>query len=286
MYIQTQMTQEDTTEKCRGNTKSRHFCFTINNYTQTDIDTVKTFFDKYTFQEEQGSTKHLQGVGSFNNARSWNLVKKTLPKAHIEVCRNLKASIEYCSKSDTKIGQCWSTHIAVIKDPLAGKELYSWQKSILELIKTEPDDRKIHWFWDSKGNIGKTSFIKHALLHNKNATYIAGGTKDMLFAISTKLEENPNINTVFINIPRCVEHIGFNGIEQIKDGLIFNSKYESGYKMFNPPHIIIMANVEPDLMRMSEDRWVIKNLGEQGPIPAPVASAHFAGSLPTPPQVS
>lgn len=279
------MTQEDTKEKSRGNTRSRHFCFTINNYTQADIDTVKTFFEKYTFQEEQGSTKHLQGVGSFKNARSFNHIKKALPRAHIEVCRDLEASIKYCSKIDTRNGQSWSNHIAIIKDPLADKTLYNWQEDIMKLIASPPDDRKIYWYWDSKGNIGKTSFIKHALLHNKNATFVGGATKDMLFALTTVLEDNPHINTVFINIPRCVEHIGINGIEQIKDGLIFNSKYESGYKMFNPPHIIIMANVEPDVKQMSEDRWVIKDLGEQGPIPAAVASAHFAGSLPTPPQV-
>lgn len=276
------MTQEDTKEKSRGNSRSRHFCFTINNYDNKDINAVMTFFEKYTFQEEKGSTKHLQGVGSFKNPRSFKSVSKALPKAHIEVCRDLEASIRYCSKIDTRNGQSWSTHIAVLKDPLEGKTLYKWQDEILQLIASPPDDRKIYWYWDSKGNVGKTSFIKHALIHNKNATMTGGKAADMIFSIATVLEENPHLNTVFIDIPRCVEHISFNGIEQVKNGLIFNSKYESGYKMFNPPHVIIMANVEPDTKQMSEDRWVIKNLGvadEFAPAAATsVRSAGFASS--------
>lgn len=258
------MANDTNDTKCKmGNTRrSRHFTFTLNNYTEDDITFIKSYFDGYTFQEEKVSTKHLQGVGSFKNARTWDSVKKAIPKAHIEVCKNLKASIEYCSKNDTRIGGVWSTHKVIVKDPLADKELYDWQKEIIKLVKTEPDDRSIHWYWSEKGGIGKTSFIKHQLINNKNATYVSGKAGDMIYSLSTILEENPLINTVYMNIPRCVEHISYNGLEQIKDGLIFNSKYESGYKLFNPPHIIIMANIEPNLYKMSEDRWVVKKIGK------------------------
>lgn len=265
------------TEGKNGNTKrTRHFCFTLNNYVEDDINMIKSLFDKYTFQEEAGSTPHLQGVGSFTNPRTFDYIKKSLPRAHIETCRNLKASIEYCLKPDTRNGRQWSTHKALVKDPLQGKTLYKWQKEILEILKKEPDERTIHWYWSKDGNIGKTTFIKHCLLTMKNATYVAGKAGDMIFALSTVLEENPHINTVFMNIPRCIEHISYNGLEQIKDGLIFNSKYESGYKMFNSPHIIVMANAKPRSEEMSEDRWHIVEIGKED-------SLHEAGTPPSSP---
>lgn len=250
----------DTKGKNAGNTRSRHFCFTLNNYVEEDIEVIKTLFDKYTFQEEAGSTPHLQGVGSFNNPRTWNSIKKALPKAHIEVCKNLKNSISYCSKIDTRNGRQWSTHICIVKDPLSGLTLYDWQKEILEILKGEPHERLIYWYWSKDGCKGKTSFIKHVLLNDKNATFVAGKSGDAIFSLCSRLEENPHINTVLMNIPRCVEHISYNGLEQIKDGLVFNTKYESGYKMFNSPHIIVMANMKPYEEMMSKDRWVIREI--------------------------
>ena len=73
--------------------------------------------------------------------------------------------------------------------------------------------------------------------------------------------------------PRCLHFqfsthirgaVSYNAIEQLKDGLVFSSKYEGGVKMFNPPHVIIFANWLPDVKTLSEDRWNIVNIGEGG----------------------
>ena len=43
--------------------------------------------------------------------------------------------------------------------------------------------------------------------------------------------------------------------------MICNTKYETGVKIFNSPHIICFANFPPDnLEQLSADRWIITNL--------------------------
>lgn len=68
--------------------KKRNYCFTLNNYEAKDIENLtKNFADaKYIFQEETGEsgTRHLQGYVEFKNDRSFDAIKKLIPRAHIE----------------------------------------------------------------------------------------------------------------------------------------------------------------------------------------------------------
>ncbi|AXH75409.1 MAG: putative viral replication protein [Cressdnaviricota sp.] len=111
-----QMEQTDTgrnTKLASGN-KARNWCFTLNNYTQEDIDTLTQAFSqkkcKYVFQEEVGEnkTEHLQGLVCFPNAVSFNTIKKIIPKGHIEQCKNKIASVQYCTKEETREGEIYT----------------------------------------------------------------------------------------------------------------------------------------------------------------------------------
>jgi len=106
----TQLTQPRNTIIVRG-CRSRNWCFTLNNYTSDDIDTVTQVENaKYIFQEETGEngTPHLQGLLCFENAHTLASVKKILPRAHFEVCKNKHASINYCKKGETRTGEVYS----------------------------------------------------------------------------------------------------------------------------------------------------------------------------------
>lgn len=85
--------------------KSRTYCFTLNNYTESDIDyyqqLVNTGNAKYIIiGKEVGAegTPHLQGFVSFASPRSFNAIKDLLPRAHLEKANTLSAAIEYCKK--------------------------------------------------------------------------------------------------------------------------------------------------------------------------------------------
>lgn len=90
--------------------RSRNWFLTINNYTQEDINIIISINCNYVFQEEQGEsgTKHIQGVLMFKNARTFTSIKKILPRAHIEICKDVKSSIRYCCKSETRIGDIYA----------------------------------------------------------------------------------------------------------------------------------------------------------------------------------
>jgi len=39
--------------------------------------------------------------------------------------------------------------------------------------------------------------------------------------------------------------------------MITNTKFETGLKVFNPPHIVVLANFPPREEKLSADRWKI-----------------------------
>ncbi len=92
------------------NKRHRSYCFTWNNYTVENIDTLTQAFmeigvKKYIFQEEIGeenNVHHLQGVVCFNNPIWFNTMKRIDNRIHWEPCRDLKGSIRYCSKELTR----------------------------------------------------------------------------------------------------------------------------------------------------------------------------------------
>ncbi len=246
----------------------RKWCFTLNNYTQSDIDTLLTAFRKkvttiYVFQEELGEpgngsghigTPHLQGVVSYKNAVRFTTLKNVCPRGHWEKCKDWDASKAYCSKLDTRHGSLF-TNADFPRDPLEGLSLHEWQKDVLSRIDSEPDDRTVVWYWEPVGCVGKTALCKHIMLSDRRATYVSGAGKDILFSF-TNLDPKPKI--VLWDVPRSAEgYISYQAIESVKNGLFFSGKYESKTVCFNSPHVIIFANFEPDESKLSSDRWKI-----------------------------
>ena len=247
------------------------YCFTLNNYTQTDIDLIvpklQELCKKYIFQEEIGEegTSHLQGAIWLITKKRITALKKINAQAHWEVMRNETASIAYCQKKDTRKpdGMIWRKGFAKpLKDPLEDKTLYDFQKEIIELVQQEPNDRDIYWYWDAQGCKGKTTLAKHICIHY-NAIYVQGNAKDIKFGISDRIEKTGEVDIVIVGLPRTREgFVSYDALESVKDGIFYNGKYKSGMCMFNPPHIIVLANFAPEKSKLSKDRWVVKCLDD------------------------
>lgn len=251
-----------------GNTRNprvrgRNWQITINNPTFDD-DTKIRGFEKFIFQYEMGEkgTPHIQGMVGSSNPSSFNSIKKILPCAHIEKANNVKALIDYCKKGDTSISPCWQQgyekHVKCIN------VLRDWQKQVIDAINFD-DDRAIHWYWETEGNIGKTSLAKYICL-KYNAVYLNGSASDMKFAVS-KWKNKSKLVCVF-DFPRTQEgRISYSGIEQIKNGIFFSCKYESEMCLFDSPHIICFANFEPEESALSADRWRVCRLTADKALP-------------------
>jgi hypothetical protein len=205
-----------------GNTKqpspAKHYCFTLNNYTEEDITAILDVFSSkvlsFIFQEEVGEsgTPHLQGYCEFKNkCRPMGLISKAI---HWEKTRNIEASIQYCQKPETAKGRIWKN----IKTKRTMKHinitLREWQQELLNVFNEEPDSRTIHWVYDEIGNAGKTTFAKYLLQNFPNdVTYIsATKSADILTCV------NDTSKLFIIDIPRCAgEFCPYNALEQIKN---------------------------------------------------------------------
>lgn len=247
---------------------AKRWCFTANNYTEALIDEIVPKFQKLCqvagFSKEVGEsgTPHLQGYVEF-----W---KKCRPSSHcfpkgihwIKCKGNRDSNVRYI----TKDGPMFFNH-GLPKPPKPVKVInpdYEWEQEILEIIKDEPDDRKVYWYWSKEGCAGKTSFCKY-LTVNHGAITLSGKTADMKNGIIKYQEKNGTLpELILINIPRSkdADYMNYEGMEAIKDMYFFSGKYEGGMVCGNPPHLFIFANVPPDTSKMSSDRWVIKEIIE------------------------
>nr|WAE43153.1 MAG: replication associated protein [Cressdnaviricota sp.] len=92
------MTEENTQKRARA------WCWTLNNYTDDDIASIKSIECSYlVFGKEVGKegTHHLQGYIEFKDAKSLLRMKKYIPKAHFEIRLGTpEDASKYCKKED------------------------------------------------------------------------------------------------------------------------------------------------------------------------------------------
>lgn len=246
----------------KQSTQKIHHFFTYNNYNREEITILKKVFDEicymFCFQEEKSETgtPHLQGILSLKKKMRYS--EFGLPKQiHWEKVINVNSSYKYCSDIKKRHGNIYTKNYDVdIKFEL---ELSDWQIELEKKLNDTPNDREIIWIYSDKGGIGKTSFCKY-MLCKYECLYLSKGNYRDLINMVYKSDMNNN-KIVLIDIPRnSGNRISYSAVEAIKNGLIMNSKYETGFKMFTPPHIAIFSNEEPQYDLLSEDRWNVVKL--------------------------
>ena len=246
-------------EKKKQIIQCKQWCFTYNNYPadfHTIIDPVLNVkCNKYVYGQEVGAsgTPHLQGsIWLKTKARPSEL---GLPKnIHWEKMRNEKASIEYCQKDGLVTMYGFPKPIKTLTS------LRPWQAALETLVTgSEPDGRSIHWHWENVGGVGKSSFCKYMYIKHKTVVIQGGKLADIMNIIfNTDMNE---VTAVIIDVPRVNQNkVSYAAIECILNGMITNTKYETGIKVFNPPHVIVFSNFEPETDKLSDDRWQVTNI--------------------------
>ncbi len=251
-----------------GNTKSspraRNWFITWNNPKDDDkiyFDThIKECAKKAVWQIESGTSKtpHIQAVICYKNARTFKSMRKIMKNNHIEICKDINESINYCSKPEGRIEGPW--YHGFPKKIKLINNLKPWQSELENIIKTEADDRSIYWIWESTGNVGKTSFAKY-ICSNYNALYCTGKSSDLKYLLTSYFENNEcnkdDLTCIFDYTRSMEEYISYQGIEEIKNGIFCNTKYETKMIIFNSPHVFIFSNFAPQKNKLSLDRWKI-----------------------------
>lgn len=250
--------------------RSRCWFFTFNNYEEKDINCLIKFFDmsqyKYLFQEEIGEnkTQHLQGIIVSQIQISFSTLKNFSDKIHWEKTRNKKAAFEYCSKLDSRIGKIYNnTEYRPLDNPMEGLTFKDWQNEILEMIKIKPkqNDRTINWYYDTIGACGKTTFAKYLCMKYRNKIlYLSGKCNDIKYGVYNFLQKHELTCVIFSFVRTNEQYISYEAIESIKDGIFYNTKYESNMIIYNIPHVLVFANFKPESYKLSLDRWQIKEI--------------------------
>lgn len=241
--------------------------FTFNNYTKDAIDGLDALFKEicfdWIFQEEVGEngTPHLQGLIRLKKAMRWTEFSPD-KRIHWEPQKSLKAH-DYCCKLKTKLqgGQCrYGGSYKPKRELKLITPDWDWEIDLLQKFTYEPDDRTVYWYWSEAGNMGKSSFGKY-LVAKHNCVFIDEGKKsDIMKTIMDADMDRENCIVVF-DVPRDNGNkVSYKSIESIKNGMVYSPKYESGYKLFNPPHVVVFCNYEPDYTKLSADRWVVKRI--------------------------
>ena len=235
--------------------------FVINNYTTTELcqlkQTLSKICKKALFGLEIGEcgTPHIQGYMSLKRKTRFTGLHKLsgLERASFRPARNEKALIEYCQKDGCEFTLGFPKPLKLIST------LYEWQQEVVAIIQTEPDDRKVYWYWSKEGNMGKSAIQKYLVAKHNCVPAVSGKYADIVNLVFN--QDMDNCNTIVFDIPRNNGNsVSYSAIESIKNGMIVNTKYETGYKLFNPPHIFVFANEPPETEKLSMDRWVIKNI--------------------------
>lgn len=271
--MKSQKSQKSQSEKLvGGNTRpqlrARRWCGTWNNYTEEDLSQITQDFKmrKYIFtigrETGKNGTPHLQIYFENNNQLSFNSLKKRYPKVHWEKARgNSKQNYEYCKKEGTYISTQEEYREILKKELLKEYEEIKWkpwQQEILNIINTKPDNRKINWYWETTGNVGKSFLSKYIAM--KYNTIIAEGKKNDVFnQVNTMIENKKEPKIIILDIPRySKEFTNYGLLECLKNGMLYSGKYEGGLCFFHSPHVFIFANFLPSFDKMSEDRWNVK----------------------------
>lgn len=288
----TQVTQNTGLEQCQvpkgtevGNTKatstrSRTWIMTWNNYSEEERDNFVNWAKEncidFAINEETGEngTEHLQIYIEFQNARTFSSLKKKWNKAHIEQCWKPDKAKVYCMKEETRTGKTYLPDgTPSISDPLEGLELRKWQKELLEELQKEPDARTIIWVYDYFGNSGKTSLAKHLCLkYRDEVLYLSGGPANCKFAVTAFLHDKKKnkwvrnqrrLRIALFDYTRSQDDkVSYQALEEIKNGIFCNTKYECMQVLYDCPHVVIFANFEPDVSKLSGDRWKVIDITE------------------------
>jgi len=246
---------------------SKKWCFTINNWTEQTISSIVPIIKEKCrlalFAKEVGEegTPHLQGyLELLVKARPLNLFP--FKNIHWENAKGtLAQQFIYCAKED-KNPWCWNCRIPEKLDLISETQLYDWQKDLVEIINTKPDNRTIHWYWSTNGMVGKTCFCKYLTFHYGAMCLHGKGSDVRNGVISYVTSQGTTPHLVLIPIPRSKgsDYVSYEALENIKDMYFYSGKYEGGQVNGNSPHLIIFANCPPDEEKMSEDRWNIVNI--------------------------
>lgn len=135
-----------------------------------------------------------------------------------------------------------------------------WHKELDMYLRRNPDNRKIRWYVDEEGNKEKTLYAKYKHSTDPKNVFISKNIN--VNEIKSAIKNGWNRKICIFDLNRTVENNKnlYAALEQIKDGIIPDSKSPNNVVMFDTPHVIVFSNWAPKQKYLSVDRLDIINL--------------------------
>jgi hypothetical protein len=150
---------------------------------------------------------------------------------------------------------------------LIPERLYKWQSTCMDILSTY-DPRKVHVIIDQVGCSGKSILSQFA-----HTVGIAGALlpplndyKDLMQAVCNIHDDTGKGRHMgfIIDMPRSLPQktlLGlYSAIEQLKNGVLFDTRYHFKQRTMDSPSVIVMCNDWPKLSYLSRDRWSLHRI--------------------------
>lgn len=148
---------------------------------------------------------------------------------------------------------------ASLREHFTSSRLRPWQQTLLDTTQEDPHPRQIIWLWEAEGNVGK-SWMANYLGAVHGALVLSAGRKlDLAYIFAKQQSKTVIFDLARTQAPTEGKEHALDGIyslaEDLKNGRVVSTKYDSKAIFFRPPHVIFLANFEPDRTKWSADRY-------------------------------
>lgn len=218
---------------------------------------------KWCFQLEKAPDTdrlHMQGRFSLKVKERLVGLKARFPGWHLSITSNEnKHNTFYVTKEETRVAGPWKDDDEVLYIPRQVRDivLKPWQQHILDDANVW-DSRRVNIIYDVTGNIGKTTLCTYVGAHRYGRKIpFSNDFRD----INRMVMDCPPTKLYLFDMPRAIRkdqlHQFFSGVEEVKNGHVFDDRYRFRERYFDCPNIWVFTNVLPDLNMLSADRWRI-----------------------------
>lgn len=201
--------------------------------------------------EEYGTLPGPVGrTNRFDDLKEWVVAQPSKPSAKQVANAFPSLYIQYGPVME------WIDHIYPTAGP-GDVSLRGHQRELEQRLEQEPNDREVIFVVDPTGGTGKSFFVKYMLRKYPDVVQrlSIGKRDDLAYAIDES-------KSVFLfDVPRSQsEFLQYSILEQLKDGMIFSTKYQSRSKSLpGNSHVVVFMNEQPDRNKLSQDRYVVIN---------------------------
>ena len=225
--------------------------------------------DAWVFQLEKGKETgklHYQGYAKLKEkdrpTHRASVLNQDFRGIRLAPCSTAgkEALRKYCMKSDTRLAGPWAD-----KPVYMGRDLPTvlrpWQVDCKTKLLGAAHPRKIYWYYDEEGGKGKSIFAKYMMFHHEIPKLTYATANDLLNLIS-KMPGRPGyVFDLTRTKPATFSSEDMYAVfEDVKNGYVVNTKYETGIFMMDIPNIVVFSNHLPAAGKLSGDRFEIIDL--------------------------